>query len=199
MLSIDKLNEKGFTKGPHLIPHVSAHNALVLTHAKTAAQQRKELEELDFFCAKMRKRYQKQKAVETPKREHNEAYIYGAYGYPTYYPTPIYVPYYADPSACEYAQAGVESTGSCAADTCCSSVSLGACTGGAGMPGCAASCGGHESADGEYGSCGGGGGDGDGGGGCGGKVSSLVAALVVNRLLTESLVAVTRICIERAM
>lgn len=162
-LSIDALESKGFTKDAHVGPHVSAHNAF---EAKTPSQRRKELEDLDLQYAKVCKRYKKQKASEAPKRDQGDAaYVYGAYGYPMYYP--VYVPYYADPGTCEHASAGTEGSGSCAAGTCCNSVSMGSCAGGYGTPGCAASCGGHGGADGGCGTCGGGG-DGGGCGGCGG-------------------------------
>ncbi|KAH7371691.1 hypothetical protein BKA66DRAFT_590700 [Pyrenochaeta sp. MPI-SDFR-AT-0127] len=174
-LSVAKLDEKGFTKNPHTGPHVSAHNAYHIgaeEDSKTAQERRRELEELDLQYAKVCKRYQKQRS-ETPSRE-NDASVYGAYGYPTAYPVPVVVPYYADPSLSSHAHPG----GSCVAGTCSSSASLGSCAGGAGTPGCRASCGGRGLASGGCGSyvggggngCGGGGGDGGGGGGggCGG-------------------------------
>ncbi|KAH4044073.1 hypothetical protein HBI24_240210 [Parastagonospora nodorum] len=165
-LSIPTLtNEKGFTTNPHEGVHLSSHNALPMP--RSAEQKRKELEDLDLQYAKVLKRYQKQKAAE-PKRDGNDAYVYGAYGYPMYYPMPIYVPYYADPSAGEHASADVAGTVGCAAGTCGAGTSIGACAGGLGTPGCAASCGGHGGADGGCGSCGGGDGGGGGGGGCGG-------------------------------
>jgi hypothetical protein len=157
------MEAKGFTKNAASGPHVSAHNAFATVDA---AQRRRELEDLDVQYAKVCKRYEKQKKKkEAPKRETNDAYVYGAYGYPMYYPAPM-MPYYADPSACEYTQGSSGNTGGCAAGTCCNSVSMGGCAGGQGTPGCAASCGGHGGADGGCGTCGGGG-DG-GGGGCGG-------------------------------
>ncbi|KAH8708552.1 hypothetical protein GQ44DRAFT_690888 [Phaeosphaeriaceae sp. PMI808] len=169
-LAIDKLNEKGFTTDPHLGPHVSAHNALVRNGTITAEQRRKELEDLDLQYAKVCKRYQKQKASEAPKKDNSDAYLYGAYGYPLYYPIPVYVPYYADPSSTEHTHGtGGGGIGGCVPATCCDSTSLGACAGGSETPGCAASCGGHGSAAGGCGNCGGGGSGGDGGGGgCGG-------------------------------
>jgi hypothetical protein len=127
-------------------------------------QRRKELEDLDLTYAKVLKRYNKQKAAEAPRKDNNDAYVYGAYGYPMYYPMPIYAPYYADPGTCGHAN--TNGGGSCAAGTCCDSTSLGACAGGEGTPSCAASCGGAGGAGGGCGSCGGG--DGGGGGGCGG-------------------------------
>jgi hypothetical protein len=141
----------------------------VTDETKTAAQRRRELQALDVLYAKVCKRYQKQKKVaDAPKRESNEAVVYGAYGYPIYQPTPVYVPYYADTSACEHTQAAAGNTGSCAAGTCCNSVSIGACAGGPETPGCAASCGAQGFAGAGCGSCGSGGGGDGGGGGCGG-------------------------------
>ncbi|KAF2032414.1 hypothetical protein EK21DRAFT_99049 [Setomelanomma holmii] len=156
-------------------PHISAHNALPLSDERTAAQRRKELEDLDLTYAKVVKRYQKQKAAEPPKRDADkDAYMYSAYGYPMMYPMPVYVPYYADPGLCEHTQQ--PGGGGCAPGTCCPDASLGGCAGGAGTPGCSASCGGHGDAGGGCGTCGsggdgggdGGGGDGGGCGGCGG-------------------------------
>jgi hypothetical protein len=64
----------------------------------------------------------------------------------------MYVPYYADPSACEHAQVGSDgSAAGCAPGTCCESTSMGACAGDTGTPGCVASCGGHGGADGGVG------------------------------------------------
>ncbi|CAO2653351.1 Nn.00g027620.m01.CDS01 [Neocucurbitaria sp. VM-36] len=168
-LSVDKLDEKGFTKDAYLGPHVSAHNALVVDDDKTAKERRRELEELDLQYAKVVKRYQKKKKGEEVPRRDNDAYLYGAYGYPMY--MPIYVPYYADPSACEHSSNGGGGGGGCVAATCCDSTSLGACAGGDGTPGCKASCGGHGNASAGCGTCGSGGdggGDGGDGGGCGG-------------------------------
>lgn len=199
-LSVDALAEKNFPTNPHTGPHVSAHNALSMAplvqtqylfqsqsrgpgQEGSAAQRRRELEALDLQYAKVVKRYQKRKASqEPPSRNNNDAYLYGAYGYPMYYPMPMYVPYYADPGAA-YTHShttggggcGGGGGGGCVAATCAASTSLGACAGGEGTPGCAASCGGHGNADGGCGTCGsggdgGGGGDGGdgGGGGCGG-------------------------------
>ncbi|KAJ4361845.1 hypothetical protein N0V83_010786 [Neocucurbitaria cava] len=144
-LSVDKLDEKGFTKDAHLGPHVSAHNALVLDDEKTARERRRELEELDLQYAKVVKRYQKKKKGEEAPRRDNDAYLFGAYGYPMYYPMPIYVPYYADPSCTQEqydkSAGGSGSSGGCVAATCAVSTSLGACAGGDGTPGCRASCG----------------------------------------------------------
>jgi hypothetical protein len=98
------------------------------------ATRRRELEELDLQYAKVCKWYKKHKAKETLKRETNDAYVYGAYGYPMYYPMTVYVTYHADPSACEHAQAGSDgSAGGCATGTYCESTSLRACVGDAGV------------------------------------------------------------------
>jgi uncharacterized membrane protein YgcG len=163
-LAVDKLDEKGFTKNPNDGPHVSAHNAFIFTDEKTARQKRRDLEELDLQYAKVCKRYQKQKKAQTPRKDNDDAYIYGAYGYPMYYPMPVYMPYYAD-TGCPESHANAGGAGNCAAGTCAVEVSFGACAGGVGTPGCAASCGGGGTADGGCGSCSGGDG---GGGGCGG-------------------------------
>jgi hypothetical protein len=148
-------------------PHVSAHNAVVLTNTRTAVQKRRELDELDVQYAKVCKRYQTQKAAQAPKRDSNDVHVSGAYGYPIYYPGPTFVPYYADAGACEHANADAQGAGSCAAGTCCNSTSLGACAGGNGTPGCAASCGGHGGAD----------------GGCG----TIVTHSFLDRLLTKNI------------
>ena len=84
------------------------------------------------------------------RQDTNSRLIDGAYGYPMIYPMPIYIPYSADPS-CEHAH-DANAAGGCVAATCCDSASLGACAGGAGTPGCAASCGGKGGAE---GGCGG--------------------------------------------
>ncbi|KAF2865282.1 hypothetical protein BDV95DRAFT_507594 [Massariosphaeria phaeospora] len=175
--SVDKLGEKGLNlpKDAATGAHISSHNALNMDGSKIGApntifwalQKRRELEELDLQYAKVCKRYQKsKKASDAPSRE-SDAYMYGAYGYPMYYP--VSVPYYAEPT-CDgdrYSSVGGSGGGgACAAGTCAASASLGACAGGAGTPGCKASCGGHGDADGGCGTCGGG--DGGGCGGCGG-------------------------------
>ncbi|KAF2789775.1 hypothetical protein K505DRAFT_340982 [Melanomma pulvis-pyrius CBS 109.77] len=157
--NIDVLAEKGLPKDPALGPHISSHNAISGQYgsdkAAWAYQRRREFEELDMQYAKVCKRYRKKKKDDDIPARENDAYIYGAYGYPMYYP--MYVPYYAEPTN------PVGGGGACAAGTCAASASLGACSGGAGTPGCAASCGGNGDAGGGCGS----GGDG-GGGGCGG-------------------------------
>jgi len=162
-VDVDAVSEKSLPKDPILGPHISAHNALPGDGARSALERRRELELLDLHYAKVRKRYQKKKKEEEAPSRENDAYVYGAYGYPMYYP--VYMPYYADPG-CEHAHAG--GGGGCAAGTCCDSASAGNCSGGSGTPGCSASCGGHGSAGGGCGSCGGGGGGGCGGGGGGG-------------------------------
>ncbi|KAH9873347.1 hypothetical protein J1614_005745 [Plenodomus biglobosus] len=173
-ISVSALESKNFPKDPRLGVHVSNHNALAGTDERSAARRRKELEELDVMYAKVCKRYEKsRKGKEAPSRESkDDAYLYGAYGYPLYYPMPIYVPYYAEPGASqEHTQAP---GGGCAAGTCAESASLGGCAGGEGTPGCAGSCGGHGEAAGGCGTSGSGGDGGDGGGdggdggGCGG-------------------------------
>jgi hypothetical protein len=158
-LSVAKIDEKGFTQDPCAGPHMSAHNALPM---QTPQQRRAHLDQLDIMYAKVLKRYGKSKGNPAPKREYNA--VTDPYGYPISYSMPVYVPYYADPYIGEHTECG----GACASGTCCDSTSLGACAGGVGTPACAASCGGHGSADGGCGTCGGGDGGGDGGGGDGG-------------------------------
>ncbi|KAF2267846.1 hypothetical protein CC78DRAFT_511594 [Lojkania enalia] len=157
-------------------PHVSAHNAVKMEGHTTmfapqgtwAQHRRREFEELDLRYAKVCKRYQKKKkGDETPSRD-NDAYIYGAYGYPMYYP--VFIPYYAEPTSegdryTTVNGGGGGGCGGCAAGTCSGGATLGSCAGGVGTPGCKASCGGHGDASGGCGTCGGGGG---GCGGCGG-------------------------------
>lgn len=176
-LSIDRLDEKRFSKDPHTGVHLSAHNALVVNDAHSAALKRRELEDLDLQYAKVCKRYQKKKMAGDAPARNTDAMMYSAYGYPMYYPMPIYVPYYADPAVGD-GHANVGHGGSCAAGTCAASTSLGSCSGGEGTPGCVASCGGHGNVAAGCGTCGGGGGGGSGGdgggdgggggGGCGG-------------------------------
>lgn len=164
-VDVKDTHEKGLPRDAVLGPHVSAHSALAVgSAAVTAHERRRELEELDLLYGRVCRRYQKKKREEeTPQRD-NEAYVYGAYGYPLYYP--VYVPYYAEPT-CDgdrYSSGAGGGAGACAAGTCSAGASMGSCSGGVGTPGCKASCGGHGDAGGGCGSCGGG----DGGGGCGG-------------------------------
>ncbi|KAF2107457.1 hypothetical protein BDV96DRAFT_653799 [Lophiotrema nucula] len=192
---VDKLAEKALPKDAVNGIHISAHNAVMMNNDRStylrmdswAQQRRREFEDLDLQYAKVCKRYQKKKkADETPSRE-NDAYVYGAYGYPMYYP--VYVPYYAEPT-CEGDRyttvngGGGGACGGCAAGTCAGSASLGSCAGGAGTPSCKASCGGHGDASGGCGSCGGGGDGGGGCGGCGGGFPPLPLLLNVDNTLS---------------
>ncbi|KAI8936668.1 hypothetical protein NX059_007065 [Plenodomus lindquistii] len=170
-ISLSALDSKNFPKDPQTGIHVSNHNALGMPDERSAALRRRELEELDLMYAKVCKRYEKsRKAKEAPSRESKDGvYLYGAYGYPLYYPMPMYVPYYAEPGVSQD-HTQTSGGGACAAGTCAASASLGGCAGGAGTPGCAASCGGLGNAEGGCGTCGSSGDEGDGGdgGGCGG-------------------------------
>ncbi|KAF2680272.1 hypothetical protein K458DRAFT_434395 [Lentithecium fluviatile CBS 122367] len=154
-LDVKDVAEKVLPSDPVNGPHVSAHNALIMSGATSAAERRLELHLLDLQYIKVQKRYQKSKR-ETPSKD-NDAYIYSAYGYPIYYP--VYVPYYADPTCASHGNGGGGGCtgdggggwGTCVPGTCSEGASMGSCAVGSGVPTCAASCGGH----------------GDAGGGCG--------------------------------
>jgi hypothetical protein len=176
---VKDMAEKGLPKDPVNGPHVSAHNAFLMSGTTSAAERRRELQNLDIRYIKVQKRYKKAKR-EAPSKD-NDAYIYSAYGYPMYYP--VYVPYYAGGGGGddECTTDGGGGFGGCVPGTCSEGASMGNCAVGSGVPSCTASvgeCGGSGDADGRDGGSGGGdggggggcsgGGDGDGGGGCSG-------------------------------